>query len=60
MSANENAVKLCKRNGHNWDVDINDEFGEVTVTLVCRNCEATCEMEGDVRADDGRFIEWLL
>ncbi len=56
MSAKENAIKLCKRNGHDWEVGINDSFDEVTVNLLCRNCEATCEATGDVRADDGRFL----
>lgn len=56
-----NYEKCKKRGSHDWIVeDHTDGLTEARVTLVCKDCGATCEMVGDVRTNDGRYIEYDL
>ena len=54
--------KKCNETQHEWTrLSIDDsEFHILRLTYHCLHCGATSEMEGDVRTDDGRFIEWVL
>ena len=51
----------CKDEGHEFEtMDEDFSFDDYTATLVCKKCDATVDVQGDIRADDGRHIEWVL
>ena len=62
MDEEETTYEKCKkRGGHNWQIfDNSHGLTEASVTLYCKDCGAEVEMTGDVRTDDGRYIEWAL
>ncbi len=62
MTQEETKYEKCKKRGsHDWIVvDNTDGLTEARVTLVCKDCGAEAEMIGDVRTDDGRYIEYDL
>lgn len=55
-------LRECKeRNYHNWKI-MNQEgsFSYGQMEMMCEDCYAVIEVEGDVRDDEGRFIEYCL
>ena len=58
---NKKDLLKCKQNGHRWImVEQWGSFDEAQVQLECSICGAEAELYGDVRADDGRHICWLI
>ena len=56
-----NNYQKCKKEGHQFStIDEDVSFDEYSATLECSVCEARVEVQGDVRTDDGRFIEWMV
>lgn len=62
MNEEETEYEKCKkRGGHDWNIfDSSNGLTEASVTLHCKDCGAEVEMTGDVRTDDGRYIDWVL
>lgn len=62
MSEEETTYEKCKkRGGHDWKIfDNSHGLTEASATLHCKDCGAEAEMTGDVRTDDGRYIDWVL
>ncbi len=62
MTEESKKYEKCKKRGsHDWIVEDNTEgLIEARVKLVCKDCGAEAEMIGDVRTDDGRYIEYDL
>ena len=46
----------CQTEGHDMKADIDDNFDTVVVTVECKKCGATAELDGDVRAEDGTYL----
>ena len=59
---NKKDLLKCKQNGHHqWNmVDQSGTFDDAQIQLECKICGAEAELYGDVRADDGRHICWLI
>lgn len=62
MNEEETEYEKCKkRGGHDWNISNNSHgLTKARVTLHCKDCGAEAEMDGDVRTDDGRYIDWVL
>jgi hypothetical protein len=55
------SVKKCKKIGHDFHIEqIFDNFDEVNIILKCERCNGEVDVYGDVRGDDGRYIEYHL
>jgi hypothetical protein len=51
----------CLRYGHDWMIeDDKGSFDEARFDMNCKRCDATAEVIGDVRTQDGRHIEYDL
>ena len=61
---NKKDLLKCKQNGyHQWNWNMANQsgtFDEAQIQLECKICGAVAELDGDVRADDGRHICWLI
>ena len=62
MNEEETEYEKCKkRGGHDWDIFVSSNgLTKASVHLYCKDCGAEAEMDGDVRTDDGRYIDWVL
>ncbi len=61
---NKRDLLKCKKRGyHQWNWRMANQsgtFDEAQIQLECKICGAEAELDGDVRADDGRHICWLI
>tara|TARA_R100001126_G_C4822874_1_gene147626 strand:+ start:356 stop:553 length:198 start_codon:yes stop_codon:yes gene_type:complete len=61
---NKKDLLKCKQNGyHQWNWNMANQLGtfdEAHIQLECKICGAVAELYGDVRAEDGRHICWLI
>ncbi len=61
---NKRDLLECKKRGyHQWNWRMANQsgtFDEAQIQLECKICGAEAELDGDVRADDGRHICWLI
>ena len=59
---NKKDLLKCKQKGHyQWNiVDQSGTFDEAQIQLECKICGAEAELYGDVRADEGSHIGWLI
>lgn len=61
---NKKDLLKCKQNGyHQWDMQMASQsgnFDEAQISLECKICGAVAELDGDIRADDGRHLGWLI